>query len=171
MLFAELLAKSPPSSWGGVASLTQPFALLALGRTGLLYLAPLALCSEIIIGKDNRVSNPYGVVINVIVLTHARLRQAWAMYSNRCRGMSLIGESQSLIAGPMVFEANQEIGVPGDSVGMRFALFDIKRRWCLWCEVGGGQTGSLLKQAECDVTFLSRITITGFFQTTLKVLP
>jgi len=50
MLFAELLAKSMTSSWM-VDSLTQPFPSLSLGRTGLLYLAPLALYSEIIFGK------------------------------------------------------------------------------------------------------------------------
>ena len=35
------------------------------------------------------------------------------MHSNRCRGMSLIGEYRFLIAEPMVFDANQEIGVRG----------------------------------------------------------
>jgi hypothetical protein len=43
MFFAELLAKRPPSSNWPVGFLTQPFLSLALGRTGLVYLAPLAL--------------------------------------------------------------------------------------------------------------------------------
>ena len=72
-----------------------------IGVPGMVCFGLFALFSGIIIGKDNRMSNPYGVDINVVVLTHARLRQAWAMNSNRYRGMSLIGESRSLIAGPM----------------------------------------------------------------------
>jgi hypothetical protein len=41
-LLAEMLAKSPPSRWA-VKILTQRFPSLLLGRTGLVYLAPLAL--------------------------------------------------------------------------------------------------------------------------------
>jgi hypothetical protein len=105
----------------GGAGLVVPIGRLAF--PGVVCLGLLALGSEIIICKENRVSNPYGVVINVIVLTHARLRQAWAMYSNRCRGMSmnsnrccgmsLIYEYRFLITKPLVFEANREIGGPG----------------------------------------------------------
>jgi hypothetical protein len=73
-------------------------------------------------------SNPYGVGINVVDLTHARLRQAWAMYSNRCRGMSLIEEYRFLIAKTMVFEANQEIGVPGGVIFRAVGAFLMMKR-------------------------------------------